>query len=30
MKHKKVTIDEPQSKYYSSHDASSDSEDNLN
>ena len=30
MKHKKVTIDEPQSKYYSSDDASSDSRDDLN
>ena len=30
MKHKKVTIDEPQSEYYNSDDASSDSEDDLN
>ena len=29
-KHKKVTIDDPQSNYYSSDDASSDSEDDLN
>ena len=30
MRHKKVTIDDPQSNYYSSDDASSDSEDDLN
>ena len=29
-RHKKVTIDDPQSNYYSSDDASSDSEDDLN
>ena len=30
MKHKKVTIDEPQCEYYSYDDASSDSKDDLN
>ena len=29
-KHRKVTIDDPQSDYYSSDDTSSDSEDDLN
>ena len=30
MKHRRVTIDDPQSNYYSSGDTSSDSEDDLN